>query len=69
MQPKTAVKALAVSVPDAAKMLGIGRNTGYEAVKRGDIRAVKIGGRIVVPLSEIKRLTGPAEAATGQEAA
>ena len=40
-------------------MLGIGKNLAYEAVERGEIPTVRIGGRILVPLSALeKMLTG-----------
>ena len=32
-----------------SKILGIGRNTAYEAVKKGEIPSVKVGRRILVP--------------------
>ena len=51
------------SIPDAARILGVNRNTAYEAAKRGDIRAIHIGGRILVPKPEIDRLLGVAQAA------
>lgn len=48
-----------LSIPEAAVILGIGRNATYEAVKRGEIHAIRIGGRILVPRREIEyMLTG-----------
>jgi excisionase family DNA binding protein len=45
------------SVEEAARILGIGRNRVYEAVKRGDIRVVGLTGcRWRVPRREIDRL-------------
>jgi excisionase family DNA binding protein len=45
------------TVEQAAKILGIGRNLAYDAVKRGDIRLLKIpGSRARVPRSEVGRL-------------
>jgi excisionase family DNA binding protein len=41
--------ALALSVPEAGKLLGLSRNGSYEAAARGDLRTVKIGSRIFVP--------------------
>jgi excisionase family DNA binding protein len=52
---KAAEQPVTVSVPEAARILGIGRNTAYVAVRRGDLPAVRIGGRIVVP---VHRLVG-----------
>ena len=36
------------SVDDAARLLGIGRNQAYEAVRRGEIPAIRIGKRWLV---------------------
>ncbi len=43
-------------VPQVARLLGIGRNCAYDAVNRGEIRGIRIGGRLVVPKSEVDRL-------------
>jgi len=40
---------LALSVVDAARMLGISRTLAYEAVARGELPSVRVGRRIVVP--------------------
>jgi excisionase family DNA binding protein len=37
------------TVEEAARLLGLGRNGCYEAVKRGEIPSVKIGRRLLVP--------------------
>ena len=37
------------NIDEAAKLLGIGRNQGYEAARRGDIPTIKIGTRLLVP--------------------
>ena len=44
------------NVPEVAKIIGVGRNAVYEAAKRGDVRAIQIGKRIVIPRSEVERL-------------
>jgi len=50
---------ITLSIPEAAKLLGIGRNQAYEAAKRGEIPTVKIGKRILVPLAALeKKLQG-----------
>jgi excisionase family DNA binding protein len=41
--------ALTLTVEEAAELLGIGRNSAYEAIKRGELRAVRIGRRLLVP--------------------
>jgi excisionase family DNA binding protein len=47
---------LVLRVEEAAQVLTIGRNACYEAIKRGEIRARKIGRRLLVPRAEIERL-------------
>jgi excisionase family DNA binding protein len=44
--------------PEAAQILGTGRNATYDAAKRGDIRTIRIGKRILVSENEIARLLG-----------
>ena len=39
-----------LTIPEAAKTLGIGRNAGYEAPRRGEIPTNRIGKRLLVPL-------------------
>ena len=47
---------MTLTVPEAARRLGIGRNQGYEAVKSGEIPSVRIGKRILVPRAALERL-------------
>jgi excisionase family DNA binding protein len=39
-----------------AKILGIGRNTAYEACRNGEISTIRIGGRVLIPCSAIDDL-------------
>jgi excisionase family DNA binding protein len=50
---------LAVSVPEAAALLGLSRSTAYAAVNRGEIPSVRIGGRVLVPLRKLEQLVDP----------
>ncbi len=45
-----------ITVDEAAKALGIGRNTAYEAVRRGEIPSIKIGKRLLVPVVALERM-------------
>lgn len=45
-----------LTVEEAAKALGIGRGTAYEAVKRGEIPSIRVGRRLVVPRVALERL-------------
>lgn len=45
-----------ISVEQAAAIFGIGRNAAYEAVRRGEIPSVRLGGRILVPTAAIRKM-------------
>ncbi len=44
-----------ISVPEAGRRLGIGRNAAYDAVKRGELPVLRFGKRLVVPLVAFQR--------------
>jgi excisionase family DNA binding protein len=54
-----------LKIEEAAKVLGISRNTAYDAVKSGQLPTVKIGRRFLVPKAALERMlesavvTGP----------
>ena len=45
-----------LTIPEAAQALGIGRNAGYEAARRGEIPTIRIGKRLLVPLPALERM-------------
>ena len=47
---------LTYTVEEAAGVLGISRGLAYELVKSGDIPAVRLGRRLVVPRSALASL-------------
>jgi hypothetical protein len=47
-----------VPVPVGGAILGVSRNTSYTAVKTGDLPAIRLGGRLVVPVYGLRRLLG-----------
>lgn len=47
-----------VSVPTAARLLGIGRNQAYDAVHAGVIPSIQIGTRLLVPVPKLLALLG-----------
>jgi excisionase family DNA binding protein len=47
---------LTLSVEEAAKLLGIGRNLCYDKAKTGEIPVIKIGRRLLVPRSALEKL-------------
>jgi excisionase family DNA binding protein len=58
-------KRLAVGLKEAEKLIGISKHTLRQRVRRGQIRAARIGRRILIPMAEIERLIalGPIPAA------
>jgi excisionase family DNA binding protein len=54
-----------LTIPEAAKVLGIGRNQGYEAAGRGEIPTIKIGKRLLVPRAALERLLSGQPQPTG----
>ena len=45
-----------VSVPEAGRILGIGRNSAYAGAERGEIPIIRVGKRLVVPRAALERL-------------
>lgn len=58
---------LTLTVEEAAATLGISRASAYEAVRRGEIPAIRIGRRVLVPRVALDRLLGAAGAAAPPE--
>ncbi len=47
---------LTLTVDETAKILGVGRNSAYEAIARGEIPVVKVGKRLLVPKAALEKL-------------
>jgi excisionase family DNA binding protein len=63
VQPDTG-RQLVFSVEEAAALLGISRAFGYQLVARGELPALRLGRRIVVPrfaIDELLERARPAE--------
>ena len=45
-----------LTIPEAANALGIGRNTAYEAARRGEIPTIRIGKRLLVPWGPFEQM-------------
>lgn len=52
----TTTERKTLTVSEAARELGISRNSAYEAVRRGQIPSIRIGRRLLVPRSALERL-------------
>lgn len=58
--------SLTLTVTECAKRLGIGRNSAYEAVSRGEIPVIRVGKRLLVPKAALERLLSGDHANTKQ---
>lgn len=47
---------LAYSLGEVARLLGLGRNTAYQAAQSGEIPTIRIGRRRLVPAVALQRL-------------
>ncbi|MFU8841679.1 MAG: helix-turn-helix domain-containing protein [Nitriliruptoraceae bacterium] len=47
-----------MTIPEAARLLGISRSAAYRAVARGEIPTIRIGRRLLVPTAKLYRLLG-----------
>lgn len=56
---------LAVPVPEAARLIGISRAQMWVHVKSGLIPSVKIGGRRIVPVEQLREWLAKQSQATG----
>jgi excisionase family DNA binding protein len=52
------VEPLTVTVPQAAKLIGVGTTTAWELVHSGRLRSVRLGRRVLIPRSAIIELLG-----------
>lgn len=70
-QPATryAPERATLTVPEAARLLGIGRDAAYRAAARGELPTLRVGRRILVPVAALDRMLGiqnvPGDAAGG----
>jgi len=51
---------LTISVPEAGRRLGLGRDASYEAARRGELPALRFGRHLRVPVIALDRLLAEA---------
>lgn len=44
------------TVAEASESVGVSQSALYRSIRQGSIRAVRIGGRVVIPSDELERL-------------
>jgi len=54
MQKERDISNEVVSVPEAAKYLGVGRKIVYQLLEFGELRAVRYGGKILIDPCSLK---------------
>lgn len=45
-----------LTVDEAARCLGIGRNSAYGAIARGEIPVIRVGKRLLVPKAALEKM-------------
>jgi excisionase family DNA binding protein len=58
-------RPMTYTVEEAAKLLRIGRNQAYDAVKSRELPTIKIGKRILVPRAALEKMLAKAGAIAG----
>ena len=56
---------LTYNVSEAAKLLGLSKNSAYQACLKGEIPHLKIGKRILIPRAQLDRMLNEAGKAKG----
>lgn len=55
---KAIAERLVYTVPEAGRLLGLSRNTAYDAAKRGEIPTIRMGRLLRVPKAALHKLLG-----------
>jgi excisionase family DNA binding protein len=61
-EPRLTDDRLTWTVPEAARLLGISKDSAYEAARRGDLPVRVIGRRTLIPRAALLRLLDEAHA-------
>ena len=56
MGENSRVERLCMTIPEAARVLGVSRNFGYELARRGEIPVIRFGRRMVVPRAALEKM-------------
>jgi len=58
LEINSAIERKVMTIPEAARALGVSRNFGYELARRGEIQVIRLGRRILVPKATFERMLG-----------
>jgi excisionase family DNA binding protein len=54
------MEAKLISIREAANFLGVSKDSVRRLVDRGDLKKVKVLRRVLIPVSEVERMSKPA---------
>lgn len=60
-------QSLTMTIDEAGELLGVSRNSAYQAARKGEIPVIRIGKRMLVPRAEFERMLNPSRAAGSGE--
>jgi hypothetical protein len=46
---------MTITIPEYARIVGVGRNTAYEAARAGEVATIKVRGRVLVCVPALMR--------------
>jgi len=55
-RPAAVEKRLCITVPEAAALLGLSRNFGYELVRRRQLPVIRFGKRLLIPRAALEKM-------------
>jgi len=47
-----------ITVEEVAVLLGVGRSAAYDAARRGDLPALRVGRRLLIPVPRLLQMLG-----------
>jgi excisionase family DNA binding protein len=55
---QTAPQRMTITVEEAAHLLGIGRQSAYQAARAGELPTIRLGRRLLVPRQALEQMLG-----------
>lgn len=62
------VEVLTITISEAARRLGLSRNSAYQAAKKGELPVLRIGRRLLVSVFALEQLLGSPRSLSSEEA-
>ncbi len=53
---KQSARSLVLGVPEFSDALNLSTRSAYKLIDRGEVRAIRIGGSVKIPRSELERI-------------